>query len=264
MSRDEEIEYLTNYYNEYNEDGRLLKQSTSVEFLTTMKYIQQYLKNGMNILEIGAGTGRYSLALADEGYKVDAVELIEHNIDIFKSKIKPNHAITITQGDACCLDFIEDNKYDITLLLGPMYHLFDEADKTNALAEAIRVTKKGGIIFTAYISCNILIYNLFSHNDTEEYKSKGLIDEEFKPHPIPEYLFSFHNKEDIDKLMEKFDVKRLHFVGVDILHQYMKETIDTMDEHIFKDYMKFHFQMCERADIVGMSNHLLDIFKKTN
>lgn len=262
MSRDKEIEYLSNYYNEYDEDGRLSIQSTSVEYLTTMKYIEKYLESGMKILEIGAGTGRYSLALAEKGYKVDAVELIAHNIDVFKSKIKPNHNVTITQGDACCLDFIEDNTYDITLLLGPMYHLFDEADKINALSEAIRVTKKGGIIFTAYISCNILIYNLFSHNDIEEYKSKGLIDDEFKPHPIPEYLFSFHNKEDIDQLMEGFNVKRLHFVGVDIMHQYMKDTINTMDESTFKDYLKFHFQMCERDDIVGMSNHLLDIFRK--
>lgn len=263
MNREKEIEYIKNYYNTYDEDGRLSKQSTSVEFLTTMKYIKQHLKNGMNILEIGAGTGRYALSLAEEGYKVDAVELIKHNIDIFKSKIKPNHNVAITQGDACCLDFIEDNTYDITLLLGPMYHLFDEADKINALSEAIRVTKKGGVIFTAYISSNILIYNLFSHNDIAEYKSKGLIDDAFKPHPIPEYLFSFHNKEDIDKLMKGFNVKRLHFVGTDIMHQYMKNTIDDMDKQTFNDYLKFHFQMCERADIVGMSNHLLDVFRKT-
>lgn len=262
MSRNDEIEYIKNYYNEYDEDSRLLKQSNSIEFLTTMKYIKKYLKKDSNILEIGAGTGRYSLTLAEAGYKIDAVELIEHNIDIFKSKIKPNHNVTITQGDACCLDFIEDNKYDITLLLGPMYHLFNEADKINAISEAIRVTKKGGVIFTAYISCNILIYNLFSHNDIEEYKSKGLIDEKFNPQPLPEYLFSFHNKEDIDNLMQKFDVKRLHFVGVDIMHQYMKDTIDNMNKRTFKDYLKFHFQMCERTDIVGMSNHLLDIFKK--
>lgn len=264
MSRDKEIEILNEYYNRYDEDNRLSPKSNSVEYLTTMKYINKYLKSGMHILEIGAGTGRYSLALAEEGYKVDAVELIEHNIDVFKSKTRPNHNVTITQGDACNLDFIEDNKYDITLLLGPMYHLFNEIDKIKPLSEAIRVTKKGGIIFTAYISCNILIYNLFSHNDIEEYKSKGLIDEVFKPHPIPEYLFSFHNKEDIDKLMESFNVNRLHFVGTDIMHQYMKNSIDAMDEHTFKDYLKFHFQMCERDDIVGMSNHLLDIFRKLN
>lgn len=86
MSKDKEKEYLTNYYNEYDEDGRLSMQAGSVEFLTTMKYIEKHLKSGMKILEIGAGTGRYSLAFAEKGYKVDAVELIEHNIDIFRKE----------------------------------------------------------------------------------------------------------------------------------------------------------------------------------
>ena len=58
----------------------------------------------MKILEIGAGTGRYSLTLAEEGYRVDAVDLVQHNIDIFKSKMKPNHKVIIKQGVACNLD----------------------------------------------------------------------------------------------------------------------------------------------------------------
>lgn len=262
MNREKEIEFLNKYYSEFDEGSRLSSKSNSVEYLTTMKYINKYLKKGMKILEIGAGTGRYSLALADEGYSVDAVELIEHNIDIFKSRIKENHHVTVVQGDACRLDFIESEKYDITLLLGPMYHLFNEQDKLNALSEAIRVTKKGGIIFVAYISMDIHIYNLFNHNEVEEYKQKGLLDDELNPQCIPELLFSFHRKEDIDKLLSHFDVKRLHFVGSDMLHQYMKIMVDNMSDNTFRDYLKFHFKICERADMVGLSNHLLDVLRK--
>lgn len=45
--------------------------------------------------------------------------------------------------------FFPDNTYDITLLLGPLYHLYSIADKRHALHEAIRVTKPGGVIFAA-------------------------------------------------------------------------------------------------------------------
>ena len=81
------------------------------------------------MIEIGAGTGRYSHALARQGYTVDAVELVSHNIDVFRKNTMSNEDITITQGNALDLSAFPDNKYDITLLLGPLYHLYSDEDK---------------------------------------------------------------------------------------------------------------------------------------
>ena len=125
-------EYITNYYEQYDEDGRLLSKHGMVEYITTMKYVEKYLQPGMRILEIGAATGRYSHALAQKGYQVDAVELVEHNIEIFKQKTIPGETVTITQGNAMDLSMFEDDTYDITLLLGPMYHLFGFENKKKA------------------------------------------------------------------------------------------------------------------------------------
>ena len=146
----ETLQALTQYYGSYDEDNRLCSRRGMVEYLTTMRYIEKYLRPGMRILEIGAATGRYSHHLAQQGYQVDAVELVEHNIEIFNQNTKPGENITITQGNAKDLRDFNDNTYDITLLLGPMYHLFTEGEKLQALSEATRVTKKGGVIFTAY------------------------------------------------------------------------------------------------------------------
>lgn len=120
----ETSQYLTQFYNHYDEDSRLAVRHGSVEFLTTMRYIAKYSKPGDRVLEIGAGTGRYSHALARQGYAVDAVELIEHNIDVFRKNTLPAETITITQGNALNLSAFPDDRYDITLLLGPLYHLF--------------------------------------------------------------------------------------------------------------------------------------------
>ena len=120
----EVFEALTNYYSGYDEEGRLLSRHGSVEYLTTMRYIEKYLKPGMRVLEIGAATGRYSHALARQGYQVDAVELVQHNIDLFKQNTKPGEQVTIQQGNAMDLSFFGDETFDITLLLGTMYHLF--------------------------------------------------------------------------------------------------------------------------------------------
>lgn len=135
-------QYLIDHYNNYDEDSRLLKKGGSVEFLTTMHYIEKYIKNGHKIIEIGAGTGRYSHTLARQGYTVDAVELVEHNIEIFNKNTLPNENISVIKGNALNLSEFKDNTYDITLLLGPLYHLYSDADKKQAISEAIRVTKK--------------------------------------------------------------------------------------------------------------------------
>lgn len=92
---------LTQYYSNYDEEGRLLSRHGQVEYLTTMRYIEKYLRPGMRILEVGAGTGRYSHALARMGYQVDAVELVQHNIDIFKKNTEPGENVTVCEGSVC-------------------------------------------------------------------------------------------------------------------------------------------------------------------
>ena len=105
----ETFEALTAYYSGYDEEGRLASRHGSVEFLTTMRYIERYLQPGMRILEIGAATGRYSHTLARMGYAVDAVELVQHNIDIFQKNTQPGENVTIRQGNAKDLHFLEED-----------------------------------------------------------------------------------------------------------------------------------------------------------
>lgn len=181
---------IIEYYNSYNEDNRLKSKTHLPEYLITMKYIKKYLTPNSKILEIGAGTGRYSIALADMGYDVTSVELVPHNIEILKSKIKAEHKIKVFEGNACDLSFIEDNTYDIVLLLGPMYHLFNDIDKHKALSEAIRVTKKGGVIYSAYCNNDTVIYKMFYKKRILDYIDKGLIDDNFHACSSPNEIFA--------------------------------------------------------------------------
>ena len=254
---------LNQYYSEYDEDGRLLSRHGQVEYLTTMRYIHKYLKPGMGVLEIGAGTGRYSHALAREGYPVDAVELIQHNIDVFESRTEPGEEISIRQGNATNLSFIGDETYDMTLLLGPMYHLFSEENKIQALSEAIRVTKRGGIVCAAYCMSDGTIYSYgFKQGQIFEPARRGLLDDQFNTVSHPEDLFELHRKEDIDALMKDFDVERLHYVATDLMTNHMRETVDGMDDGMYEMYLKYHFAVCERRDMVGITHHSLDLFRK--
>ena len=259
--------YIIDFYNHYDEDNRLMSKHGKVEFLTTMRYIEKYIKEGDRVLEVGAATGRYSHTLARQGYKVDAVELVEHNIEVFRKNTLPTEDITITQGNALDLSFIPDDQYDITLILGPLYHLYNEEDKRQALNEAIRVTKKGGIIFAAYVISDLAVLEEgFYRNkiSVAEYIKNGMIDTKtFATKSEPKELFELVRKENIDKLMSVFPTTRLHYVASNGCSHLLRDTIDNMDDDTFNLYLQYHFAVCEREDMVGFTSHSLDIFKKT-
>lgn len=255
---------IKNHYESYDEDARLRSKHGMVEFVTTMNYIERFLKKGAKILEIGAGTGRYSHAIAQNGYRVDAVELVEHNIEIFKNNTAVGEDISIRQGNAVDLSFFKDNSYDITLLLGPMYHLFTIDEQRKALSEALRVTKRGGKLFVSYCGNDATAVQFYfgKHmTKTEPYDS--LVDfDTFKLNSTPNEVFVLYRKEDVFALTQGLSAKRLHFIGTDMATNYMPEVVDSMDEEEYALYLRYVLATCERQDLVGASNHFLDILEK--
>ncbi|MBR3873407.1 MAG: class I SAM-dependent methyltransferase [Clostridia bacterium] len=257
-------EELKQFYENYDEDGRLLTRYGQVEYLTTMRYIKRYLQPGMRILEIGAATGRYSHALARMGYQVDAVELLEHNIELFRQNTQPGENITITQGNAVDLSAFADGQYDITLLLGPMYHLMEQKQQLQALSEALRVTKTGGILFAAY--CNndaTMVQYCFGRGMLMEPRYRALVDPvTFKARSDPQELFQLYRREEIDELMAHFHTRRLHYVGTDMATNFMRQQIEEMSGELYELYLQYHFTICERADMTGATHHILDVHRK--
>lgn len=121
---------LEQYYNKFKEDHRLSTRHGIVEFSTSMHFIkktadfisqindeQKDCKASVKIADIGAGTGRYSVELCHLGFDVTAVELVNHNLEILRSK---HENIKTWQGDARNLSFLDDETFDITILFGPM------------------------------------------------------------------------------------------------------------------------------------------------
>ena len=259
------MDYLNEYYSNYNEEGRLLSRHGQVEYRTTMKYIRESL-TGIDdpaILEVGAGTGRYSVTLAKEGYRVTAVELVGHNLDILKSKLDGTEPITALQGNALDLSALPDGSFDLTMLLGPMYHLYTREDKLRALSEAVRVTKPGGKILVAYcMNEPTVVQYVFGLNHLHEVMELSMLTPDWHCISEPKDLFELVRTEDIASLDEAFPVKRLKLVATDGATNFMREYIDAMDDETFEKWMEYHFAVCERQDLIGASHHTLDILEK--
>ena len=168
------------------------------------------------------------------------------------------------RGNALDLFTFPDNSYDITLLLGPMYHLFTREEQQKALSEAIRVTKPGGILFVSYCmgDASVLTYG-FIRGHIQEILEKCMLDPEtFDTFSNPWDIFALYRKENIDALRQQFPVTQLHFIATDGYANHMRETLAQMDENVYQLYLKYHFSTCERQDMVGLSHHTLDVLRK--
>lgn len=253
---------LDDYYSSYDEDSRLIRDKAHmVEYITTTKYIEKYLKKGDRILEIGAGTGRYSINYAKKGYRVDAIELLEKNLEVLKSKITDNMNINAIKGNALDLSMYEDNTFDITLVLGPLYHLYDEESVKKAISEAIRVTKKNGKIFLAYITDDavVLSYGLRKGNMK---RLKELVDDDWNIKNIAEEIFATFKIEEFDNLIKDFTLKEIETVAADGISANMQEYINNLDDEEYEIYLNYHLKNCARKDLMGYSNHILKIVEK--
>jgi SAM-dependent methyltransferase len=264
-------EYIINHYTpadkaERSEDNRLDSRIGQVEFLTTCRYIDKYLTDDAKILELGAASGKYSHHYARKGYTVDAVEPVPFNVEKFKENTLDGEKVTITLGDARDLSVFADNTYDLTLILGPLYHLFTESNKKQIISEALRVTKPGGVLFAAHCISDASIFDQgFKRQgySVPEMIRLGYIDPvTFRCRSDEKLVFEIVRKEDIDALMADFTIARLHYVATDLYAHHMIPELEAMDEDLFMLYLQYHYAVCERGDMVGLSHHVLDVFRK--
>ena len=253
---------LNDYYSNYDEDSRLVKDKAHhIEYITTTKYIEKYLKDGDRILEVGAGTGRYSINYASKGYMVDSVELLDKNLDILKSKITKGMNINAIKGNCIDLNMYSDNTFDITLVLGPLYHLYDESDIRKAISEALRVTKRNGKIIMSYITDDAVILSYGVRKGNLK-RLKEISDENWNIAKIKEEIFATFKVNDFSNLMKNFEVKELETVAVDGIALKLREYINSFSEEDFNLYVDYHLKNCNRQDLIGHSSHVLEIVEK--
>lgn len=253
---------LITYYNKFNEDKRITHRHTIVEYTTAMKYIHEYL-NKMNkpkILDVGAGTGAYSVKLAEEGYDVSAIELVKHNLMTLKAK---NSRVKAYLGNATNLSMFKDNSFDMVLLFGPLYHLIKKEDKLKALKEAKRVVKNTGYILVSYyMNEYAIITHGFKDNTIIDAIKNNEVDANFHVTPKETDLYSMVRLEDIDELNAISGLKRIKILAQDGPSDYIRKVINKMDEETFNIYIKYHLKTCEKKELLGASSHVLDILQK--
>lgn len=251
---------IEKHYNKHPEDLRLHRRHGIVEFETTMHHLHRFLQPDHTILDIGAGTGRYTSALMAEGYSVKAVELVRRNIEVF---LKREPTADVVQGDARDMAFIPSDTADITLLLGPLYHLIGDEEKLRALNEAKRVTKPGGLIFVAYLmnEYSILSY-CFDEERINTLMENGFVDKDFHVQTPEGELYDYVRLDDINRLNEKAGLTRVTIFSPDGAADYMRTRLNRMSDETFARFIEYQKCISERPELIGAGSHTVDVVRK--
>ena len=256
-------EIVSSFYNQTDEDGRLQNhRHGQLEYHTTMAYIHRYAAKGSRILEVGAGTGRYSIALAEDGMDVTAVELVESNLAVLRENSKGTENLQSYQGDATDLSRFADNSFDVTLIFGPMYHLYEADEVNRAIDEAIRVTKPGGVMLFAFISVFAIMYANYFYGNWAFGREENFTDD-YRVKHFKEQLFTGYDITEFEELFQTKPVEWLTTAGVDGLLEPIEKRPDfSLSDEDFKSLAEWYLAISEKRELLGNTNHLLYICRK--
>lgn len=254
---------ISDFYGASDEDRRLLRtRQGQLEYRVTMELIHRYVGKGSRILEIGAATGRYSIALAREGMDVTAVELLDSNLRILKENSDGLENIRAVQGDAVDLHFLPDDQFDVTLVFGPMYHLYEKDEIDKAIDEAIRVTRPGGVMLYAFLSVYGIMFSNYMYGRWQ-YGLKENFTDEYEVKHFREQLFTGYDIAEFEELFTNRDVEHITTAGVDAILEPIERRPDfLLSDEDMESFTEWYLHICEKRELLGYTDHLLYVCRK--
>lgn len=143
------------YYCRGREAARCQGGSGQLEFARIQELTRRFLPEPPAVvLDVGGGPATHAKWLAADGHEVHLIDPVEDLLEVAResSAAQPASPITsITLGEARALPYA-DGSADAVLLFGPLYHLTQRTARVEALREACRVLRSGGVVVAIGIS----------------------------------------------------------------------------------------------------------------
>ena len=273
MNRD--FENVREYYNGMPEAEWARLESHPFEFLLTTWMMDQYIQPGDSVLDIGGGPGRYSIYYAKRGCTVTLAELSEGNVELAKQKAA-EAGVAITAYAKNCLELEELGlgQFDHVLLMGPLYHLLEEADRVRSVETALKHLRPGGNLYASFILLFAgVIFDL---------KNGGNIVNECTNPAIAPFIDGvtnaileggdwggpafttayFYNQRNILPFMERFGLEKLRFFGQEGILSPNEPEILKRDQAEIDQWLEMAKKYLEVPELLSYSEHAMYIGRK--
>ena len=241
-----------------------------MEFEVTMLALKNYLPEPpQKVLDVGAGPGRYSVALGGQGYDVTLVDLSKNCLDFAKDKASEAgiELAGYIHGNALNLSQIERQSCDAVLLMGPLYHLLTMKQRQKAVHEAQEVLKPDGFIFASFITRYAqLVYAagyqpawMIDHPDRcEKLLSTGVLKSQGSSFTD---AYCAHPAE-ITPFMEKAGLRTVDLIGCEGITSMVEEKLNEFEHGLFKAWVEINYKLGKDPSLHGIATHLLYVGRK--
>lgn len=261
---------VENYYDSSPErEWDRLGKKNPIEFAITMQALRDYLpKPPACILDIGGGPGRYAIALTQQGYEVTLLDLSRGNLEFARARASEANVqlAGYIRGNALDLSQFMDESYDVTLLLGPLYHLLEVEERERALHESLRVMKLGGYLFVAFLMRSSVIRFLAKEfpalilNEREQrIMATGIMKTESDEGFIDAY-FAHHSE--IMPFMQRWSVEMLDLISCESLVSMIDDKLNELTGKAWEAWVALNYAWAKDPAVHGMAEHLLYVGRK--
>lgn len=256
--------YVVESYENYREENRLTtNQARRIEFLTTSRILDETFGKELKILDCAAGTGIYAFHLAQRGHQVTATDIVPRHVEIMRETLRSKkYALDTAVMDATNMSMFADEAFDVVLNMGPFYHLLVEEQREKCLSEALRVLKKGGLLFTAYIPRFYVV------------QMKALTDDRYLDSRLAEQIIHtgvlrhddekcfwtdsyYSTAEEMEEMYLKHNIEITDHFAQDGLTPLFAKKVDNWTEEQFAIWCAYHYSVCRERSVLGASNHVI-------
>jgi SAM-dependent methyltransferase len=250
------------------EDARL--EGHQLEHDLTWRFITRYLPAAGSILEIGAATGRYTLALCRLGYSVTAVDLSAALLERCRRRLAAEQLQSRAQlvvADARDLHAVPSTRFDAVLLMGPLYHLVLEADRVQAVRQATERLRSGGLLFSVFLSRLGVLGDLMRRMPEwieRREEVQWLLQRGRRPDDQPRGGFRgyFARVSEIRPLHEALGIETLALAGVEPAISADDESYNRLQGAQRDLWLDLLFEVSSDETTLGASRHLLYVGRK--
>jgi len=243
-----------------------------LEFETTLHFLEKYLPKHGRILDAGGGPGRYTIELAKRGYEIVLLDMTLANLEFAQRQIKrarvQDNVAEIVEGSIVDLSRFPSNSFDAVICLGgPLSHILDRRKRAQAISELTRVAKKGAPILVSVMSrlgLLVVVLSLFPHEiELPQFKrarDRGDIDG-----TTGFTACHFFFPEELRQAFTNKRLKILGMAGLEGLGSHHRKEINQLAKNPkrWKIWLATHFQTCAHPTVVGISEHILIVCRKT-
>jgi len=261
--------HIVDSYEKAHEENRLASNNARrIEFITTTRIMDQIIKEKSTVLDCAAGTGIYAFYLAEQGHQVTATDITPRHIEYINDRLQEKeYQMNTAVLDATDMSMFADESFDVVLNMGPFYHLLTEEQRKKCLAESLRVLKKGGLLFTAYIP-RYYVFQYVAMSDSKYLDAglaKQIIQTGILRHNDEKCFWTdtyYATKEEMEQMYREHQLEIVDHFAQDGMTPAFAAKVDKWDEEQFKIWCDYHYSVCREASLLGAGNHVMIVGRK--